>query len=172
MVLTDKIDYNLVNIKITNEVLTRCIEQKQPVHLNVPFDEPLYDTVNQYQIEFPIPSSGTPVKAFKVSEEIIRKWQTASKKLVLIGCLPPNSISDEMAELLASDPAVVVLTESTSNVHHPRFFPHIDQLISAFSESQKAGLSTPDIIDLGRISSLQKDQIAIENLSAKRALAH
>ena len=149
LVLTDKIDDNLVNIKITNEVLTRCIAQRQPVHLNVPFDEPLYDTVKQYQMEFTIPTSEAPVKAFKVSEDIMRKWQTASKKLVLIGCLPPNSISDEIVELLASDPAVVVLTESTSNVHHPRFFSHIDQLISAFSDSQKQDFQPQILLTLG-----------------------
>ncbi len=145
LILTDKIEDNVSNIKIANAVLTQCLDQSQPVHINVPFDEPLYDTVERYQFDFPKLSINVRTRLFEVSIKNIDKWQSSSKKLVLIGCLAPNSISDEIIELLANDSSVVVLTESTSNIHHPRFFSHIDQLISAFSESQKKEFQ-PDIL--------------------------
>ena len=38
-------------------------------------------------------------------------------------------------ELLANDPGVVVLTEKTSNLHHPTFIDQIDTLITPFDEA-------------------------------------
>ncbi len=149
LILTDKIEDNLSNIKIANTVLSQCLAQKQPVHLNVPFDEPLYDTVERFQIDFPTLPTNPQRKLFEVSKKNIDQWQSSPKKVVLIGCLSPNSISEEIKELLANDSSVVVLTESTSNLHHPRFFSHIDQLISAFSESQKKEFQPDILLTLG-----------------------
>jgi 2-succinyl-5-enolpyruvyl-6-hydroxy-3-cyclohexene-1-carboxylate synthase len=42
----------------------------------------------------------------------------------------PRAISDSTIETLAADESVVVLTETTSNVHHPTFINTIDTLIT------------------------------------------
>jgi 2-succinyl-5-enolpyruvyl-6-hydroxy-3-cyclohexene-1-carboxylate synthase len=48
-------------------------------------------------------------------------------------------------EQLANDPSVLVLTETTSNLHHPNFFPFIDQLIAPLNASEFEALQ-PDLL--------------------------
>jgi 2-succinyl-5-enolpyruvyl-6-hydroxy-3-cyclohexene-1-carboxylate synthase len=47
-----------------------------------------------------------------------------------VGVNEPRAISDSTIETLAADESVVVLTETTSNVHHPTFINTIDTLIT------------------------------------------
>ena len=50
---------------------------------------------------------------------------------------------------LAENPSVVVLTETTSNVHHPNFFPAIDQLIAPLEISDFRALQPEVLITFG-----------------------
>jgi 2-succinyl-5-enolpyruvyl-6-hydroxy-3-cyclohexene-1-carboxylate synthase len=50
-----------------------------------------------------------------------------------VGVNEPRAISDSTIETLAADESVVVLTETTSNVHHPTFINTIDTLITPFT---------------------------------------
>ena len=72
-------------------------------------------------------------------------WKNAKRKLVLVGVNHPDSIDNSIIEKLANDPSVIVLTETTSNLHHPNFFPFIDQLIIPLLDSQYESLK-PDIL--------------------------
>jgi 2-succinyl-5-enolpyruvyl-6-hydroxy-3-cyclohexene-1-carboxylate synthase len=69
-----------------------------------------------------------------LSEDEVREcatiWNNTTKKLVLVGVNEPRAISDSTIETLAADESVVVLTETTSNVHHPTFINTIDTLIT------------------------------------------
>jgi len=70
-------------------------------------------------------------------------WNTAARKIVLVGVNFPNTVEQRYLEMLAMDPSVIVLTESTSNLYHPNFFPSIDSLIAPIERS-------PDRIHLFR----------------------
>ena len=72
-------------------------------------------------------------------------WKNAKRKLVLVGVNHPDSIDNSIIEKLANDPSVIVLTETTSNLHHPIFSPFIDQLIIPLLDSQYDSLK-PDIL--------------------------
>lgn len=50
--------------------------------------------------------------------------------MVLVGVNFPNSVEQEHLNQLGNDPSVVVLTETTSNIHHPNFFPSIDSIVA------------------------------------------
>jgi 2-succinyl-5-enolpyruvyl-6-hydroxy-3-cyclohexene-1-carboxylate synthase len=71
-----------------------------------------------------------------LSEDEVREcatiWNNTTKKLVLVGVNEPRAISDSTIETLAADESVVVLTETTSNVHHPTFINTIDTLITLY----------------------------------------
>jgi 2-succinyl-5-enolpyruvyl-6-hydroxy-3-cyclohexene-1-carboxylate synthase len=54
--------------------------------------------------------------------------------MILVGVLPPNSISAHLLQQLASDNSVLVFTETTSNLHHPEFFAGIDKIIAPLNE--------------------------------------
>jgi hypothetical protein len=55
-----------------------------------------------------------------------------TQKIGLSGREWTQSISDSTIETLAADESVVVLTETTSNVHHPTFINTIDTLITLY----------------------------------------
>jgi 2-succinyl-5-enolpyruvyl-6-hydroxy-3-cyclohexene-1-carboxylate synthase len=49
------------------------------------------------------------------------RFGITQQKIGLSGRNEPRAISDSTIETLAADESVVVLTETTSNVHHPTF---------------------------------------------------
>lgn len=111
-----------------------AVTQKGPVHINAPFEEPLYETVSEIQVQPEIVDFNTEEKHFSLGNNTIETWKKATKKLVLVGELFPNSVEQRNLDILANDPSVVVLTEKTSNLHHPTFIDQIDTLITPFTD--------------------------------------
>ncbi|WP_411766892.1 2-succinyl-5-enolpyruvyl-6-hydroxy-3-cyclohexene-1-carboxylate synthase [Winogradskyella sp. A3E31] len=118
-----------------------------PVHLNIPFDEPLYETVEKLQIQtkkYKREEKETKIDEAEL-EDCITTWHSAKRKLVLVGVLQPNSIEKQWIEELANDDSVIVFTETTSNLHHQDFFPGIDKIIAPLSHDGFKSLQ-PDIV--------------------------
>lgn len=111
-----------------------AVTQKGPVHINAPFEEPLYETVSELQVKPEIVDFNTERKNFSLGNSTIETWNKATKKLVLVGELFPNTIDQKYLDALVNDPSVVVLTEKTSNLHNPTFIDQIDTLITPFTE--------------------------------------
>ncbi|MBP6073926.1 MAG: 2-succinyl-5-enolpyruvyl-6-hydroxy-3-cyclohexene-1-carboxylic-acid synthase [Flavobacterium sp.] len=133
------------NDALIQEALFVAVQQKGPVHINVPFEEPLYETVNApiyaaKRIDLPIEGD-----SFVLEDSFVDCWNTATKKLVLVGELLPNALQQEWIAVLANDPSVVVLTEKTSNLHHDSFIDQIDTLITPFKEDEFKAFQ-PDIL--------------------------
>lgn len=111
-----------------------AVAQKGPVHINAPFEEPLYETVSELQVQPEIVDFNTEEKHFSLGNNTKKTWNKTTKKLVLVGELFPNSVEQKYLDILANDPSVVVLTEKTSNLHHPTFIDQIDTLITPFTD--------------------------------------
>jgi 2-succinyl-5-enolpyruvyl-6-hydroxy-3-cyclohexene-1-carboxylate synthase len=126
---------SLENDHLVQMALHTSVAKKGPVHINVPFEEPLYETVYDLQVYPKIIEFTTEKKPFDIDPSTLAAWKSASKKLVLVGELFPNSVEQRYLELLANDPSVVVLTEKTSNLHHSTFIDQIDTLITPFDEA-------------------------------------
>ncbi|MFI1744179.1 2-succinyl-5-enolpyruvyl-6-hydroxy-3-cyclohexene-1-carboxylate synthase [Thalassobellus sediminis] len=121
--------------------------KKGPVHINIPFDEPLYDMVDKLSV---FPKVMTPDIKEKTIEkhivlECLEDWNTANKKMILVGVNQPNAIQQKWLDELTEDDSVVVFTETTSNFHNKTFFPSIDQIIAPLSEEEQKELQ-PDIL--------------------------
>jgi len=135
------------NEKEINSALNTAITNYGPVHINCPFDEPLYETVDNYSIE--------AIETKRVLETIIPNdnyfdsiasiWNKAQKKMILVGVNTPDSIHDDILHILAKDNSVVVFTETTSNLYHENFFPSIDKIIAPLDANQFENLK-PDIL--------------------------
>ncbi len=120
-------------------------EQKGPVHINVPFEEPLYQTTEVLAVSIPnITFESTIQLQFDFKEEMAL-WREFKKKLILVGVNDPHTISEEILEKLANDPSIVVMTESTSNLHNPNFIGNIDRIITPFSEEDFLNFQ-PDLL--------------------------
>lgn len=121
--------------------------KKGPVHINVPFDEPLYETVDKLSVSPKTIDVNLKLEAIEdyVLQSCFEDWNSASKKMILVGVNMPNQIEKKWLDELAEDDSVIVLTETTSNLHHPSFFNSIDQLIAPLSEEEQQQLQ-PDIL--------------------------
>ncbi|WP_343486520.1 2-succinyl-5-enolpyruvyl-6-hydroxy-3-cyclohexene-1-carboxylic-acid synthase [Allomuricauda sp. d1] len=119
-----------------HKALSLAIGSKSPVHINVPFEEPLYEKVGALSI--PQVSAKQTFEGDSESEDVAsfaELWNKSERKMVLVGMMFPNSIDQELLEKLANDPSVLVFTETTSNLHHPDFFPSIDSIIFPIEKS-------------------------------------
>ncbi|NHM01023.1 2-succinyl-5-enolpyruvyl-6-hydroxy-3-cyclohexene-1-carboxylic-acid synthase [Flavobacterium difficile] len=118
---------------------------KGPAHINVPFEEPLYETLLAPTYVPKHTVSNFEKAKFNLDAKYVSEWQSAKKKLILVGELLPNSIEQKFIDILANDESVVVLLEKTSNLHHPTFIDRIDTLVSTFSDEDKQNFQ-PDIL--------------------------
>jgi len=126
------------NEREINLALNTAIEQNGPVHINVPFYEPLYGVVKQASVT---PLEIEPIREPKtISAEALKKyasiWSQAKRKLVLVGVHEPNQIEQSLLDELAKDPSVLIFTETTSNLHHENFITRIDKLIAPLEVSE------------------------------------
>lgn len=134
-----------------NKAIETAILQKGPVHINAPFEEPLYQTVDTLTVQPKITISEEIIgtKTLENSEELVSVWNSAKRKLIMVGVNEANSIDDKIVQNLANDPSVVVLTETTSNLHHPGFINSIDTLITPFENVDFEGFQPEILITFG-----------------------
>lgn len=130
-----------------NFALNNAIHKKGPVHINVPFEEPLYETTEKLIVKPKVIEAAGKDKQIDsyTIQECLETWNKASKKMILVGVNPPNEIEEKWLKELAEDDSVIVLTETTSNLHFHDFFPSIDQLIAPLNQEEEKKLQ-PDIL--------------------------
>jgi 2-succinyl-5-enolpyruvyl-6-hydroxy-3-cyclohexene-1-carboxylate synthase len=133
------------NDSLVVSAIESAISQKGPAHINVPFEEPLYETLLEPTYVPKVTSSAIKDAEFTLDAKFISEWQSAKKKLILVGELLPNAIEQKYIDSLAEDKSVLVLLEKTSNLHHSSFIDRIDTLISTFTEEEKLNFQ-PDIL--------------------------
>lgn len=119
-----------------NEAIEAAILQKGPVHINAPFEEPLYETTDILSVQPKITELKETIQTKNIENEadFISIWNNAKRKLILVGVNEVNTIDEKIIEKLAAHQSVVVLTETTSNLHHPSFINSIDTLITPFDD--------------------------------------
>ncbi|QIH37468.1 2-succinyl-5-enolpyruvyl-6-hydroxy-3-cyclohexene-1-carboxylic-acid synthase [Flavobacterium sp. Sr18] len=122
------------DIKI-NEAINIAITQKGPVHINAPFEEPLYETVSELSVKVNTVAFANATQMISNEDvtEYASIWNNSTKKMILVGVNDPNVISEKIIEAFAKDESVVVLTETTSNLHHDTFINNIDTIITPFT---------------------------------------
>lgn len=138
-------DASVENDRLINEAINTAVLQKGPVHINAPFEEPLYETVSELSVQSQVFDTIEPVEADIDFKPYIQKWNSSKKKLVLVGVNNPNTIDAAIIEHLANDPSVVVMTETTSNLHHENFLNSIDTIITPFTQEDFEAYR-PDIL--------------------------
>ncbi|EIA07229.1 2-succinyl-5-enolpyruvyl-6-hydroxy-3-cyclohexene-1-carboxylic-acid synthase [Flavobacterium frigoris] len=138
---------SIENDQKINEAINTAIDKKGPVHINAPFEEPLYETVSELSVDVNIFASANENQIISMEElaQFAAIWNNSPRKMVLVGVNDPNVVSDKTVEALANDNSVVVMTETTSNLHHPSFINNIDTIITPFTNEDFEDFC-PDIL--------------------------
>lgn len=133
-------DENLaLNQQKLEEAFESAIKKQGPVHINVPFSDPLYEFTNQKGI-FNFKDINTKTESLldeiPLDVDELQKfadiWNTSKRKMILVGEYFPNDLIQKQLSHAAKDPSVIILTEASSNVHDNRFINCIDQVIFPF----------------------------------------
>lgn len=140
-------DIQSYNESEIHDALTIATMKSGPVHINIPFDEPLYDIVEELSVNpqlFKVQAIQERIDEFEI-KSLLDVWHSAKRKMILVGVLSPDSVEEKWLQELADDDSILVFTETTSNLHHPDFFPGIDKIIAPLEELELKALQ-PDIL--------------------------
>jgi len=132
-----------------NKAINASRLQKRPIHINIPFNEPLYDVVDELSVNPKVIKLLKNDVENEVISDYIHAWNTSKRKLVLVGVNQPNTVEQKYLDILAQDESVLVLTETTSNIHHERFIPGIDKLIGALNTEEFNNLKPEILLTFG-----------------------
>jgi 2-succinyl-5-enolpyruvyl-6-hydroxy-3-cyclohexene-1-carboxylate synthase len=110
-----------------------------PVHINMPFEEPLYQLVEAENLN--LPKIDFDPAEYSVSNDELalfqESWVKHKKRMILVGQMSPVNQLNQVLSAFASDADTVILTENTSNVELDGAIPCIDRVLAAFDNSDE-----------------------------------
>ena len=139
------------NAQMISTAISTAIINNGPVHINAPFDEPLYNTTDQLFLKDNIVKKEI-IKSVVFNDNLEKYasiWNSSKKKLVIVGSHFPNINLQNQLSQIVEDESVLIFTETTSNIHHPKFVNSIDKLIFPLNENDYKRLQPDILITLG-----------------------
>jgi len=155
--------------KQINTAINTAVSIHGPVHINVPFAEPLYEIQEGFTEEISVIAPDVEAKMIDAEKfaTFLKEWKGVKKRMILVGVNPPNEIEQRFLDFLGTDEATVVFTESTSNVHHANFFPSIDKIIAPLNEQEFKELQPEILLTFGGVFVSKKIKAFLRNYSPK-----
>lgn len=137
------------NFSLIKKAIELCFEKQGPVHINIPLEEPLYQLVSELPT-FPPVEKNISKKQYELPSNLAAEWNLSKRILILVGTRDYSEELEMQLGQLVKNHSVVVLTEATSNITHPKFFSHIDRYIFNFSEEDFKTYAPELLITIGQ----------------------
>lgn len=138
--------------KIINEAINLTIAPDcGPVHINLPFSEPIYNQVENFAFDITIddPVVDDKTLSIEIIENFANRWNQYAKKLMIAGMMDGNPQLQQLIKKVADDPSVVVLTETTSNLKDDCACPCIDKVVHTISEEEAENFKPELLVTFG-----------------------
>lgn len=141
-------EINKKNTLLISEAFQKAIFHKQPIHLNVPFEEPLYEMTSKStdfpDIKFPSKNQSSE----KDYGQLIERWHLSNRKWILLGVCHPNYLDQKILEHISNDESVVILSETTTNRKWNNHVFSIDTLLFPLELLNRSctNIASPQII--------------------------
>lgn len=137
-----EITNNFLKIK---EAVQIAYNRNSPVHINMPFSEPLYEFTSEKLINFEKLSMNHQ-SSETIPWDILKNELNQSQKImVLVGMQSKDQELQEMMERISEHDNIIILTETTSNLHLRNSISQIDVVLS-YIENENLIEFRPDLL--------------------------
>jgi len=137
------------NKSVLAEALKEAVFKKGPIHINVPFNEPLYETVDK-MASFDFDNViANELKQSVSYDKLNSIWNSFSKKMILVGSSFPDEALQDVLSKFTEDETILILTETTSNLYHSKFVNSIDKFIFPLTETSFLELQPEVLLTIG-----------------------
>jgi len=144
--ITSEEEKEKVNRLINEAIDETRVPEPGPVHINIPFDEPLYGQMEDVAAGKIVNTfAGFPSVEENIRRAFFKHWHESRKTLIIAGQGRPSEKLNAILNYLSGLPQVAVMTETTSNLHAPGFMDEIDNLIMTIPEEEIADFQ-PDLL--------------------------
>jgi len=125
---------------------------KNTVHINIPFEEPLYNTISAkkaYQPKYILKKTENKSLTNIQLEEISSTWAKTDKILILCGVLEKSNELNNLLIQIDENCSVAILTESTANLSNLKFISSIDRTLTSINEDELPEYAPELLITIG-----------------------
>ncbi len=138
--------------KIINEAIDMTLfPSPGPVHINIPFAEPIYNRVERSSFDVEVPPipfwQGTITdKELKEFSEI---WNNSDRKLIIAGMMNRDDKLAGLLKKIADDDSVFLLSETITNIPDDTSCTCIDKIVSTITQEEAKEFKPDLLVTLG-----------------------